>query len=248
MEEAPPGGDYVNEMDAIVASMRVPMSAVIISKRNTGKSVLCRDIVYHMLKQKKVDQVVIMSNTSGLQLNEDYDFMPNALLTTYDEGKIKKLLDAQAKLIKSGKIREILLIMDDVVGSDKDTSGENSRLIRSLYCNSRHFHVSVVLLSQIATRLMQPAIRANSDYMFFSRLNRRDLETIWTSVTNVDKKPFVYFCETHNLDYCFILFNNVVTATQPADFLFVCKAEQRKFKIKPKGKKEQTIEDGERSE
>ena len=248
MEEPSPNEEYVNEMDAIVASMRVPFSAVIISKRNTGKSVLCRDVVYHMLKQKKVDQVIVMSNTSGLQLNEDYDFMPKELLTTYDENKIKKLLDAQAKLIKSGKKREVLLVMDDVIGGDKDTSGENSRLIRSLYCNSRHFHVSVILLSQIATRLMQPAIRANSDYFWYSRCNRRDLETIWTSITNCDKKAFVQFSETHNLSFCFILFNNVVTATHPSDFLFVCRAQQRKFKIKPKGKKEQTIEDGERDE
>lgn len=220
---------FVNSVAEVVRTIKVPFSASICSKRNSGKSFLVRNLVYELAKQKKVNQVIVMSNTSGMSLNKDYDYMPKKLLTTFKESTITKLLEVQAKDVKRGKIREVLLIMDDVIGETKDKSGEGSRMIRSLYANSRHYHVSVILLSQIANRLLTPAIKENSDYLFFSRINRRGLESIWESICNIDKKDFIAFAEKSNKDYSFILYDNTTQSNKPEDFLFIVKAEEKKF-------------------
>ena len=220
---------YINKIEDVVKTMKVPFSCSICSKRNSGKSFLVRNMVYELAKQKKINQVIVMSNTSGMSLNKDYDYMPKKLLTTFKESTIKKLLDIQAKDVKRGKIREVLLIMDDVIGETKDKSGEGSRMIRSLYANSRHYHISVILLSQIATRLLSPAIKENSDYIFFSRINRRGLEGIWESLTNIDKRDFIQFAEKNNKDYSFIMYDNTAQSNKPEDFLYVVKADDKKF-------------------
>lgn len=220
---------YVNNIADVVGTMRVPFSMAICSKRNSGKSFLVRHLVYELAKQKKINQVIVMSNTSGLSLNKDYDYMPKKLLTTYKEKTITKLLEVQAKDVKAGRIREVLLIMDDVIGETKDKSAEGSRMIRSLYANSRHYHISVILLSQIANRVLTPAIKENSDYLYFSRINRRGLESIWESITNMNKKDFIAFAEKNNKDYSFILYDNTAQSNKPEDFLFVVKAEEKKF-------------------
>ena len=237
-EEEPISPEEVNEHEScinnvadVVATMKAPFSMSICSKRNSGKSFLVRHLVYELAKQKKINQVIVMSNTSGMSLNKDYDYMPKKLLTTFKEETIHKLLEVQAKDIKRGKIREVLLIMDDCIGETKDKSGEGSRIIRSLYANSRHYHISVILLSQIANRLLTPAIKENSDYLFFSRINRKGLESIWESICNIDKKDFIQFAEKSNKDYSFILYDNTTQSNVPADFLFIVKADEKKFSL-----------------
>jgi hypothetical protein len=222
---------HVNTVADVVTHIKVPFSCTVVSKRNSGKSFLVRDIVYELSKQGRINQVIVMSNTSGQSLNADYDYMPPAMLMMYKEATILKIMELQQKLVKAGKIREILLVLDDVVGSDTSNSAEGSRLIRSIFANSRHYHISVILLSQIATRLLQPAIRENSDVIFFSRLNRKSLETMSEAVCNIDKKAFVAISEKNNKNYSFIFYNNQTQSNNPQDFLFVVKAKERKFTL-----------------
>ena len=228
----------VNTVADVVTHIKVPFSCTVVSKRNSGKSFLVRDIVYELSKQGRINQVIVMSNTSGQSLNADYDYMPPAMLMMYKEATILKIMEMQQKQIKAGKIREILLVLDDVVGSDTSNSAEGSRLIRSIFANSRHYHISVILLSQIATRLLQPAIRENSDVIFFSRLNRKSLETMAEAVCNIDKKAFVAISEKNNKNYSFIFYNNQTQSNNPEDFLFIVKAKERKFTLGGAGSKD----------
>jgi hypothetical protein len=229
---------HVNSIADVVTHIKVPFSCTVVSKRNSGKSFLVRDMVYELSKQGRINQVIVMSNTSGQSLNADYDYMPPAMLMMYKEATILKIMEMQQKMIKAGKIREILLVLDDVVGSDTSNSAEGSRLIRSIFANSRHYHISVILLSQIATRLLQPAIRENSDVIFFSRLNRKSLETMSEAVCNIDKKVFVAIAEKNNKNYSFIFYNNQTQSNNPQEFLFVVKAKERKFTLGGAGAKD----------
>jgi len=232
-EALPPS--EVNAVADVVASMKVPFSSIVVSKRNSGKSFLVRDIVYQLSVQQRIHQVIVMSNTSGLSLNKDYDFLDKRFLTTFAQEKIEKLLKIQAKAVKAGKIREVLLVLDDVIGGDGSKKAEGSRLIRSLYANGRHYHISIILLSQIANRLLEPPIRENSDYIFFSRLGQRGLEVLWESLpSTIGKREFLQFSSTHNKDYTFVLFDNMTQSNEPADFLFLVKAEEHKFLLNQK--------------
>jgi len=224
----------VNQIASVVATMKVPFSSIIVSKRNSGKSFLVKDLVYQLSSQKKIHQVIVMSNTSGLSLNKDYDFVDKKFLTTFAQEKIEKLMKLQTKAIKAGKIREVLLVLDDVIGGDGTKKAEGNRLIRSLYANGRHFHISVFLLSQIANRLLEPPLRENSDYIFFSRLGQRGLETLWESIPVIRKKEFIRFASTHNKDYTFILYDNMTQSNDPMDFLYLVKADERKFLLNQK--------------
>lgn len=224
----------VNNIEEVVKSMKVPFSSIVVSKRNSGKSFLVRDIVYQMSKQKRIHQVIVMSNTSGLSLNKDYDFLNNKFLTTFAQEKIEKLMKIQQQAIKGGKIREVLLVLDDVVGGEGGKKAEGNRLIRSLYANGRHYHISIILLSQIANRLLEPPLRENSDYIFFSRLGQRGLEVLWESIPVIKKKDFIKFASTHNKDFTFVLYDNMTQSNEPQDFLFLVKADERKFLLNQK--------------
>lgn len=224
----------VNDIASVVATMKVPFSSIVVSKRNSGKSFLVKDLCYNLSVQKRIHQVIVMSNTSGLSLNKDYDFVDKKFLTTFAQEKIERLMKLQTKAIKAGKIREVLLVLDDVIGGDGTKKAEGNRLIRSLYANGRHFHISVILLSQIANRLLEPPLRENSDYIFFSRLGTRGLETLWESIPVIRKKEFIRFSSTHNKDYTFILYDNMTQSNDPMDFLYLVKAEERKFLLNQK--------------
>lgn len=224
----------VNDIAHVVATMKVPFSSIVVSKRNSGKSFLVKDLCYNLSTQKRIHQIIVMSNTSGLALNKDYDFVDKKFLTTFAQEKIERLMKLQTKAIKAGKIREILLVLDDVIGGDGTKKAEGNRLIRSLYANGRHFHISVILLSQIANRLLEPPLRENSDYIFFSRLGMRGLETLWESIPVIKKKEFIRFASTHNKDYTFILYDNMTQSNDPMDFLYLVKADERKFILNQK--------------
>lgn len=224
----------INPISAVVETMRVPFSSIIVSKRNSGKSFLVRDLVYNLSKLKKINQLIVMSNTSGMSLNQDYNFVDKRFLTTFSQEKIEKLMKIQAKAIQQGNIREILLVLDDVIGGDGTKKAEGNRLIRSLYANGRHYHISIVLLSQIANRLLEPPLRENSDYIFFSRLGQRGLETLWESIPVIPKKDFIQFASTHNKDFTFVLYDNMTQSNNPEDFLFLVKADERKFLLNQK--------------
>jgi hypothetical protein len=160
--------------------------------------------------------------------------MPPKFLTTFAQEKIERLMKIQQKNIKAGKILEVLLVLDDVIGGDGTKKAEGNRLIRSLYANGRHYHISIVLLSQIANRLLEPPLRENSDYIFFSRLGQRGLETLWESIPVIQKKEFIAFASTHNKDFTFVLYDNMNQSNEPNEFLFLVKASERKFMLNQK--------------
>lgn len=114
--------------------VRIPMSISISSSRNTGKTVMCSVLIQRLLKSKKVDMVLVMSQTQ--HVNDDYKFLPARLRQPFSEAVIKKLMDKQGKILKK-KRDEILLVLDDVL-SDKEA--EKSRFVKKLYTLGRHYN------------------------------------------------------------------------------------------------------------
>jgi hypothetical protein len=92
----------VNDIASVVATMKVPFSSIVVSKRNSGKSFMVKDLCYNLSVQKRIHQVIVMSNTSGLSLNKDYDFVDKKFLTTFAQEKIERLMKLQTKAIKAG--------------------------------------------------------------------------------------------------------------------------------------------------
>lgn len=193
--------------------IKVPTAICVASKRNTGKTVMVSALIQALIKQRKVDMVLVMSQTA--HVNDDYGFLPARLRQAFSEDTIKKLMDKQAKA-KKGQRDQVLLVLDDVL-SDKDA--ERSRFIKKLYTLGRHYDINVVLISQTSNVALTPAIKQNSDYILYSRLNRYQLSSLWESITNIDKRDFIAFSEANNKNYVFLAVDNTSQSNNPADFL-----------------------------
>ena len=220
--------------------IKVPTAIACCSKRNTGKTMLISCLIQELVKQKKADLVLVMSQTAGV--NDDYWFINPRLRQTFSELTIKKLMDRQGK-VKKGQREQVLLVLDDVLSSKE---AENSRFIKRLYTLGRHYDISVILISQTSNVALTPAIKQNSDYILYSRLNRYQLAALHESVTNMDKREFIQFSESHNKNYTFLCVDNTSQSNRPADFLLrvkVCPAEAQQI-----SKEESESEDASSSE
>jgi hypothetical protein len=199
--------------------VKVPFSMCIASKRNTGKSVLLNQFIKKMVELQKVDVPIVFSNTTGL--NDDYPDVPKHLKMPYDEEALQRLINKQ-KQTEKGKRKEILVVFDDVLG---DKKADRSNLILYCYAIGRHININPILASQVSNRVLTPTVKANSDYILLSRLNRQHILNIWEAITNMDKREFISFIEEVNKDYKFACVDMTSQSNNPEDFLMVLKAK-----------------------
>lgn len=191
----------------------------IASKRNSGKSYAISAIIKELLKRKKVDLVLVMSGSAGL--NNDYNFLPKKLVINFNEEILKNLWAKQVATPEE-KRHHILLVLDDCLS---DKSAVNSQTVQSIFTLGRHCFLSCIVASQVSSWLLSPTIKQNSDMILWSKLNRQQLETLWSSTSHMDRKEFIDFSE-HNggFNYQFCGIDNFTKSNKPEDFLFVLKA------------------------
>lgn len=207
------GGDDIESIAEFARRIEIPFSMSVASKRNTGKTLLVSALIQQLVNSRAVDMVLVMSQTQ--HVNDDYSFLPKRLRQTFSEDVIKKLLDTQGKVPKK-KRDQVLLVLDDVL-SDKDA--ERSRFIKRIYTLGRHYDISIVLISQTSNVALTPAIKQNSDWILYSRQNRYMLESLWSSVCNIDKRTFIAWSEENNKNYTFLAIDNTSQSNDPGEFL-----------------------------
>lgn len=141
---------------------------VMVAKRNSGKSVLVRDILYH----KNNMCGVVISPTE--RLNKTYgDIIPDSFIYyKYDPNVVNRIMTRQEKVlekIESGKNidAETFLIFDDCLADKKWVKDE---VIRSLFMNGRHYKMTFILTMQYSLGI-PPELRSNIDYIFILREN-----------------------------------------------------------------------------
>ena len=195
--------------------VKVPFSMCVASKRNTGKSVLLNEFVATMVKSGKIDIPIIFSNTTGL--NDDYPDIPKPMKHLYSEEALYRLIEHQKKTPKK-KRKNILVVFDDVLG---DKQADQSKLILYCYAIGRHISINPILSSQVSNRVLTPVVKANSDYILLSRLNRAHIVNIWEAITNMERNEFIAFIEEVNKDFKFCVVDMTSQSNRPEDFLLV---------------------------
>lgn len=217
MEHEPEG------VDEIIRRLPKFFTISIASKRGSGKSVLVSEIMRDLLKREehKVDMFVVMSGSAGL--NNDYtDIVPANLIMHFSEEIMNRIWEHQAG-IKPEKREHICLVLDDCLG-DKDAV--RNPTIQKWYSVCRHISASLIVISQHTSVLLTPIIRSNSDLIVYSKLNRQQLETLWTSTTNISKKDFIRVSETlGGRDYNMVVLDNVISSTEPDEFITIVRAK-----------------------
>ena len=176
---------------------------VIVSKRCSGKSVIMRNIVKHLLDIHDYDVILMFSETC--QFNNDWSFLDkNLIFKTLDmENKIEKILKIQEKNIKKNKKINILVLCDDVIVHSR------SKQLINLSTMSRHFNITVICSVQYCKGLCSSSIRNNIDYFLWSQLGEIALKSVYESIhVDMNFKKFNEFVQKYNENYQFILYDS----------------------------------------
>ena len=146
-------------------SMKDDKVCVLIGKRNTGKSTLVTDILYH---KKHLPAGIVMSATE--EGNHHYQqYVPDLFIYgDYDREAIERVLERQRQILLRNKpISPAFILLDDCM---YDKKFMKDTCIRKCFMNGRHWKIFFMLTMQYCMDLT-PDLRANVDYVFILREN-----------------------------------------------------------------------------
>jgi hypothetical protein len=213
-----------------------------IGKRNTGKSFLVKDLLYH---HRDIPIGNVLSGTE--EANGFYGrIMPGIFIYGgYTPDIVSRFIKRQKMVVKALKTEEekgvssqyssidprAFFILDDCLF---DNSWTNDINIRSLFMNGRHYKVFFIITMQYPLGI-PPNLRANIDYVFILRNNNTsDRKRIYEHYAGVFPS-FEVFCQvmdncTENYE-CLVI-NNTVKSNKISDCVFWYKGEPHDdFKI-----------------
>jgi len=206
---------------------------VLIGKRDTGKSFLCRDILYYH-NDIPVGQVI--SGTEGA--NQFYSkIVPKLFIhEEFNTTIIQNILKRQKMMIEKMNNGEYLdprafLILDDCL---YDNHWARDKFMRSIFMNGRHFKLLFLLTMQYALGI-PPNLRTNIDYIFILRenyvSNRKRLYEHYAGMF----PTFEMFCQVMDQcteDYECLVINNNAKSNKLTDQVYWYKADTHpEFKI-----------------
>ena len=192
----------------------------ILGKRNTGKSVLMKDLLYHM---PRPDYVVAMAPTEDT-LRMYREFLPESSIFNHlSQEKLDRIVSVQRELVNRNTKRRLLIILDDCLyqkGVLKSTS------MRYIFFNGRHDHISLICAAQYMMEV-DVSLRTNVDYIFSMR------ENILTNRQKLYKYYFGQFAKFEEFDkvmnactqeYKALVLDGTVSSTSPTDCVLWYKA------------------------
>lgn len=212
---------------------------VFIGKRETGKSFLVKDLLYH---NRGTPVGTVISGTEGA--NSFYSkIMPSIFIHgEYKPEIIKNVVKRQKKVITTiqGEVHKYgrtnidpraFIILDDCL---YDKSWVNNKDIRTLFMNGRHYKIMFIITMQYALGI-PPNLRTNIDYVFLLRenivANRKRLYEQFAGMF----PSFDVFCQV--MDQCTenyecLVINNNSKSNRLEDQVFWYKAESHEdFKL-----------------
>jgi len=139
----------------------------VLGRRNTGKSVLMKNLLYHM---PRPDYAMAMAPTEDT-LREFREFLPEAcIFDHFAQEKLDKLVTVQRELVSQGKKRTVLIILDDCI---YEKGVLKSTAMRYIFFNGRHDHISLICTAQYMMDISCD-VRANIDYIMTMRETNRN--------------------------------------------------------------------------
>jgi hypothetical protein len=212
---------------------------VMIGKRDTGKSVLVRDLLY--FHQDIPIGTVISGTEAGngfyaelvpkLFIHDEYNSLIIENVLRRQRAVLKQKATEISKYNRSSIDPRAFVILDDCLYDDKWT---RDKLMRILFMNGRHWKVMLVITMQYPLGI-PPNLRTNVDYVFILRENiggnRKRIYVNYASMF----PTFETFCSvldncTENYE-CLVIDNNT-KSNKITDQIFWYRAEQRgNFKL-----------------
>lgn len=205
---------------------------VMIGKRDTGKSFLCKDLLYH---HQDVPVGTVISATESANQFYSNIVPPLFIHDEYHDEIVSKVLNRQKKALdrmkgeqeqyQSSKVDpRAFLILDDCL---YDSSWTKSKSIRNIFMNGRHYKLMFLVTMQYPLGI-PPNLRTNIDYVFILRENiQSNRRRIYESYAGMFP-TFEVFCQV--LDQCTqnyecLVVNNNSKSSKLEDQVFWYKAE-----------------------
>lgn len=230
----------------------VDKTVLLVGKRNSGKSVLLKNMVSYY--GKSFSKIYACSGTEAV--NKYYTncglIRSDCVFDTYNEewgqNLIKALISANSGLEKS-KQRKVLLILDDCIADVNFHNAKSS--ITHMFANGRHYGISLIVTTQYL-KSVSPLMRGNSDFAFIGQQNSESLKILGNTYMSgkITKSQFYDLYDKSTLDYNFFAINcNSVKNRDNINELYgVIKAPPEKYKtiietVKRNDKKEDDKKD-----
>lgn len=212
------------------ATLKPHRIIIIVGKRGTGKSVLQRDLMYHLCN--KVDFGLAMTPTEeSAEMFREH--MPDSwIYNGFSTAKLDSMLQMQRDLCKSKKQRNLFILMDDCMYDKKILKGIG---IRDLFMNGRHLNISLCNAVQYVMD-MGPDLRTQVDYVFALRENIISNKTkLWKYFFGMFEKydDFAKVMDKCTANHGCLVMDNTTGSCNVDECIFWYKAaiELPKFKI-----------------
>lgn len=214
-----------------IASIKEDKVVVMIGKRETGKSVLVKDLLYQ--HRDKLPIGTVISPTE--QANKFFSNIvpPMFIHDEYTPEIVENVVKRQKKMLsaiqKQGKDKidpRAFLILDDCLYDESWTKDKNIRL---LFMNGRHYNIMFVITMQYPLGI-RPNLRTQIDYVFILRENLiNNRRRIWENYAGMFP-TFDMFCQVMDQcteDFHCLVINNNAKSNSLEDQVFWYKADIR---------------------
>lgn len=210
----------VNRFD--MSKMKKHRIIVLIGKRSTGKSVLLRDIMYHV--SDNVDFGVAMTPTEDTAAMFREHMPANWIYSGFNSNTLESLLNIQRDLGRTNKQRDLYVLMDDCMYDKKMLK---STAIRDLFMNGRHYKVMYMTCMQYIMD-MPPDLRTNVDYVFALKENiLTNKQKLWKYFFGMFEKfeDFNKVMDRCTENYGVLVLDNTVPSNKIDDTVFWYRAQ-----------------------
>ena len=191
----------------------------------SGKSYLVQKIIPILDQTYKYKKKIIISSTS--KLSGDFKQIPKN--NHYDATKmnivLENLIKVQTDFLKKRQKNNVLVILDDVIG----TTGSNIRynkLLERAFTNFRHLNISIIMLLQDIGGKTAPTIRLNSTQIIMFKNNnynkKKYIVENFLSLDNNKKKGYEILNNIWNEPFKALVINqwNIQRSEKLSDYIF----------------------------
>lgn len=215
------------------STMPIDATILLVGKRNTGKTTLTRDLMYHM--RHKLDLVVGMNPTEMANHNLEF-FIPKALIYhCFSDEKLSHILEWQRRCVANDKAMKLGFVMDDCMseqtlgsgGKKKKVMGSND--INKVFKLGRHLKMFYINAMQYI-KDAPPDIRGNVDLLFaFNTTSGSEREKLWKEYFAMFKnyKDFCKVFDTCAQGYDCIVLDTRKASQKASDCVFYYRAKYR---------------------
>src|SRR3989304_1651519 len=122
--------------------IKTPSTIVFISKRNSGKTIMSKDVIYSLAKRKLINAVYVISNTA--LISNDFSCVPSKNIMKFDDAKLEQLILLQTEAKQKNKNINLCLILDDI-----GNEAHGSKSLQFLFTCGRHINITVIVIVQV---------------------------------------------------------------------------------------------------